>query len=154
MCVGISCTDSRHVGSRRSVGQMHACGARCMTWPLIVWSTGFGKVFAMALIGVAAPCDGSARVPSSASVKHAELLAGEQPAAAVEDLVEHRRAIGYRAADDLQHLGGGGLLLQRFLRLVEQPHVLDRDHRLVAEGLQQLELLVVELVARPEGASG
>ena len=52
-----------------------------------------------------------------------------------------------RAADDLEHVGGGGLLLQRFgkffgalLHLVEQPHVLDRDHRLVGEGGQQLNL--------------
>ena len=29
------------------------------------------------------------------------------------------------------------------LHLVEQPHVLDRDHRLVGEGLDQLDLLSV-----------
>ena len=53
--------------------------------------------------------------------------------------------------DDLQHLGGRGLLLQRLgqfararLHLVEQPHVLDRDHRLVGEGCDQLDLLVGE----------
>ena len=37
----------------------------------------------------------------------------------------------------LQDLGGRGLPLQRLLGLVEQAHVLDRDHRLVGEGLQQ-----------------
>ena len=42
----------------------------------------------------------------------------DQLAAALEDLVEHRLRVGDRAADDLQHLGGGGLLLQRLLRLV------------------------------------
>ena len=54
-------------------------------------------------------------------------------------------------ADDLQHLRGRGLLLQRLgkiararLHLVEQPHVLDRDHRLVGEGRDQLDLLVGE----------
>ena len=54
-----------------------------------------------------------------------------------------------RAADDLEHVGGGGLLLQRFaevarfrLHLVEQPRILDRDHGLVGEGLEQGELLV------------
>ena len=53
-----------------------------------------------------------------------------------------------RPADDLQHVGGRGLLLQRFreiagarLHLVEQPHILDRDHRLVGEGLQQLHVM-------------
>jgi hypothetical protein len=41
----------------------------------------------------------------------------------------------------LQHLGGCRLLLQRLaqlacsrLHLIEQPHILDRDHRLVGEG--------------------
>ena len=32
--------------------------------------------------------------------------------------------------------------LQGFLGLVEQPHVLDRDNRLVGEGLEQCDLLV------------
>ena len=32
----------------------------------------------------------------------------------------------------------------RCLHLVEQPHVLDGDHRLVGEGLNQLDLLVGE----------
>ena len=39
------------------------------------------------------------------------------------------------AADHLQHLGGGRLPLQRLLGLVEQAHVLDRDHGLVGERL-------------------
>ena len=70
----------------------------------------------------------------------AELLGGEQVLAAVEDLVEYRRRIGHRAADHLQHLGGGGLLLQRFLGLADQSHVLDGDDRLAREGLQQVDL--------------
>src|SRR5262249_51471016 len=55
------------------------------------------------------------------------------------------------AADDLEHVGGSGLLLQRFtqlaracLHLIEQPHVLNRDYRLIGEGGHQLDLLVVE----------
>ena len=52
----------------------------------------------------------------------------------------------------LKHLGGRGLLLQRFgklvacapAQLVEQPRILDRDHGLVGEGLDQLDLLVGE----------
>ena len=52
-----------------------------------------------------------------------------------------------RTADDLEHVGGRGLLLQRLresrsrLHLLEQPHVLDRDHGLVGEGLQQLDVM-------------
>ena len=56
--------------------------------------------------------------------------------------------VGHRAADHLQHLGGGGLLLERLLGLVEQARVLDRDHRLVGEGLQQRQLLVGEGLRR------
>ena len=48
-------------------------------------------------------------------------------------------------------VAGRGLLLQRLgqlavarLHLLEQPHVLDGDHRLVGEGLEQLDLLVAE----------
>ena len=70
-----------------------------------------------------------------------------QPRRRLDQRVEHRLQIEGRAADDLEHVGGGGLLLQRFgqivgarLHLVEQPHVLDRDHRLVGEGAQQCDL--------------
>jgi len=58
--------------------------------------------------------------------------------------VEHRLKIESRAADDLQHLGGRGLLVQCLGQLVralllgiEEAHVLDCDHRLVSECLQQ-----------------
>ena len=40
---------------------------------------------------------------------------------------QHRLQIEGRAADDLEHVGGGGLLLQRFAQLVEQARVLDGD---------------------------
>jgi hypothetical protein len=43
----------------------------------------------------------------------AEAARREQSLAAVEDLVEHGLGVGDRAADDLQHLGGRGLLLER-----------------------------------------
>ena len=57
--------------------------------------------------------------------------------------VHHRLEVGRRAGDDPQDLGGRGLLLERLgqlavpgLELREQPHVLDRDDRLVGEGLR------------------
>ena len=49
-----------------------------------------------------------------------------------------------RAADHLEHVGGGGLLLQRLAQLVEQAGVLDRDDGLGGEVLHQLDLLVGE----------
>ena len=63
--------------------------------------------------------------------------------------VEHRLKIESRAADDLQHLGGRGLLVQCLGQLVcalllriEEAHVLDGDHRLIGEGPQQPDLAV------------
>src|SRR5262245_11276850 len=43
------------------------------------------------------------------------------------ECVEHRLQIEGRAADDLEHVGGGGLLLQRLAQLVEQAGVFDGD---------------------------
>src|SRR5207342_1241526 len=58
--------------------------------------------------------------------------------------IEHGLQIEGRAADDLEYIGGGGLLLQRFAQLVEQPRVLDGDDGLTGEILYQLDLLVAE----------
>ncbi len=67
------------------------------------------------------------------------------------DRLEHRLHVGRRATDDLQHLGGRGLLLQRLAEIgralakfVEQPRVLDGDDSLVGEIRDQLDLLIGE----------
>ena len=65
-------------------------------------------------------------------------------AADCDQRVEHRLQIEGRAADDLEHVGGGGLLLERFAQLVEQARVLDGDDGLVGEVRHQLDLLVGE----------
>src|SRR5262245_41193064 len=62
----------------------------------------------------------------------------------LENRVEDRLQVARRAADDLEDLRSRGLTLERLLRFVEQPHVLDRDRRLVGERLQQRNLLVAE----------
>ena len=62
----------------------------------------------------------------------------------LDEGVEHRLQIECRAADHLEHIGGGGLLLQRLAKLVEQPRVLDGNDRLVREARDQLNLLVGE----------
>ena len=49
-----------------------------------------------------------------------------------------------RAADDLEDVGGGGLLLQRFPQLVEQAGVLDGDDGLPGEIPDQLDLFLGE----------
>src|SRR5262249_16371095 len=62
-----------------------------------------------------------------------------------------------RARNDVEHVTDRSLIVERFLDLararlplVEQPHVLDRDHRLVSEGLDQFDLLVGK---RPDGSA-
>ena len=74
---------------------------------------------------------------------------------ALHDGIEHRLGVVERVADHSENVGGGGLLLERFaelagagLDLVEQPHVLDRDHRLVREGRDKVDLFVGERLHR------
>src|SRR5262249_52400408 len=58
--------------------------------------------------------------------------------------LEHWLQFAGRAADDLEHLGGGRLLLQRLAQFSEQARVLDRDRGLVGKGLHQGDLLLRE----------
>src|SRR6202171_5636033 len=65
--------------------------------------------------------------------------------------VEYLLQIECRPAYDLEHVGGGRLLLQRFaqilsarLHFLEQTDIADRDHRLIGEGLQQRNLFIAE----------
>jgi len=58
--------------------------------------------------------------------------------------VEYRREIARRGIDDLQYLGGRGLLLQCFARLSQEPCVFHRDDRLSREIFKQRDLLVRE----------
>src|SRR5262245_880648 len=79
------------------------------------------------------------------------LLGLAQPLRRVGDGVEHGLDVRGRTGDDVENFADSGLIFQRFgelararLYFVEEPHVLDRDHRLVAEGREQLYLLVGE----------
>ena len=65
----------------------------------------------------------------------ANLVAAEQPLAGVDNFLEHRRRVRHRLADCAQYVRRGLLLLERLLRLVEEARVLDRDQRLITEGL-------------------
>ena len=55
-----------------------------------------------------------------------------------------RREIEGRAADDLEHVRGRSLLLEGFTQLAKQPRILDGDHGLSGEVLDQRDLLVGE----------
>ena len=92
------------------------------------------------------------------AIEHAVFLARDRPLVGLakprrglDQRLQHGREVERRAADDLEHVGGRGLLLQgfaefagAFLLRLEQPHVLDRDGRLVGEGGGKLDLLVGE----------
>src|SRR5262249_28877249 len=55
--------------------------------------------------------------------------------------LEHWLQLAGRIADDLEHIGGSGLLLQRLAQLVEPARVLPGDNRLAGKSLDQLDLL-------------
>ena len=90
-----------------------------------------------------------------------------EPRGAAGDRVEHGLEVRRRRADDPQDVGGRRLLLEAFrevavarLQLLEQARVLDRDHRLLGERLQQRDLRVGERAEdrarhpdRPDGAA-
>src|SRR5262245_43527628 len=57
---------------------------------------------------------------------------------------EDRLQIERRPTDDLEHIGSGDLLLERFTQFVEQPGVLDGDDGLSSKITKQLDLLVRE----------
>jgi len=72
--------------------------------------------------------------------------------------LQHRLKIEGRAADDLEHVGGGGLLLERFTQflgacfhLIEQPHVLDCDDGLIGERRDEVDLLLTEWINQGSG---
>src|SRR5262249_48028960 len=58
--------------------------------------------------------------------------------------LQYRLKIEGRAADDLKHIGGSGLLLQGLAQFVEQAGILDGDDGLVGEIDDQRDLLVGE----------
>ena len=72
------------------------------------------------------------------------MLGIAQPRRRLHQRIEHSLQVEGRTADDLQHICGGGLLLQRFAQLVEQTGVLDSDDGLRGEVLDQLDLLFGE----------
>ncbi len=84
---------------------------------------------------------------------NADFLAAKETLARVEDGLEHWRRIRDGFADRAQHLGRGLLLLERLLRFAEQPRVLDRDQRLIAEGLGLGDFFGAEIV-RPSSHQG
>ncbi len=70
------------------------------------------------------------------------------PSRALDDGIEDRLHVRRRAADDAEHLGCRGLMLQglaqfrvALLEFFEQAHVLDGDDRLIGKSLEKRDLL-------------
>src|SRR5262245_56579250 len=67
-----------------------------------------------------------------------------KPGGGLNKGVEHGLKIEGRVANHLEHVGGGGLLLQRLPQLIKEPRVLDGDDGLLSEILDQFYLLVAK----------
>src|SRR6476620_10695729 len=63
---------------------------------------------------------------------------------ALDDDVENRLHIRWRSSDNLEDFGSRSLPLQRFIRLVEQPNILNCDYGLIGEDGDKFNLLVRE----------
>src|SRR5262249_40992875 len=76
--------------------------------------------------------------PNHITIKAADksVVCLSQPCGVLSYHVQHRLNVSRRACDNAQNLARSGLLLQRLLEFLEQAHVLDRDYRLVGEGLK------------------
>src|SRR5262245_48225281 len=84
-------------------------------------------------------------------MEHAILLARDRRLVGVaksrrrfDQRLQHGLQVEGRAADDLEHVGRGGLLLKRFAQLVQQAGVLDRNDGLRREVGDELNLLFRE----------
>src|SRR4029077_3945055 len=71
-------------------------------------------------------------------------LGSAQPCRRLNQCPQHGVEIERRAADHLEHIGGRGLLLQRFLGLIEEARVLNGDDGLAGKIFNERNLLVGE----------
>src|SRR6516225_6517791 len=83
------------------------------------WTANRGKMEKFAVIG-----------------KHVTVSRLAEPDRSLEHRVEDRGEVAGRGIDDLQYLGGRGLLLQGLARFGDQPRVFHRDHRLRGKVLE------------------
>ncbi|MFZ1152920.1 MAG: hypothetical protein WAR76_24835 [Xanthobacteraceae bacterium] len=82
--------------------------------------------------------------PAALVQKNNRIISVAMPRGRLDERIEHRLKIEGRAANDLEHVGSGGLLLERLPQFVEQPRVLDGDDGLSGEVCNQRDLLVGE----------
>src|SRR6516225_7587065 len=54
-----------------------------------------------------------------------------------DERLQHCPQIKGRTTDDLEHIGGGGLLLERFTQFIEQTNVFDSDYSLISKSFDE-----------------
>src|SRR5215831_16163278 len=77
----------------------------------------------------------------AATAHHIRMVGAAKARYRFHERVKNRFKVDRRAADDLEHVAGRGLPLQRFAGLGQEPHVLDGYHSLVGESGNQGYLL-------------
>src|SRR5438105_12515407 len=89
--------------------------------------------------------------PAALGKPHDAKLSSADARGVLQHCLEYWLQLTRRTADDLQDLRGCSLLLQRLgklararLHLVEQPRVLNRDHCLVGESGDEVDLILGE----------
>src|SRR5262249_17015322 len=83
-------------------------------------------------------------VSRSVRTKHRGHVCLTKARCGFDQRIEHGLEMERRAANDLEHVGCGALLLEGLTQLVKKSRVLDGDHSLVGEGFDQGELLIGE----------
>ena len=117
-------------------------------------SSGAGNICPQVLVVLAARWWSTSSMPSSRSIVTPTVC----PANRRWQLARITSNTGFVSAIELrdrrEHLAGRALLVERFLRLVEQPHVVDRDRGLAREGLEQRDLVGRERARLARARSG
>src|SRR5262245_12626652 len=78
------------------------------------------------------------------ALRNRSLVSFAQPSRRPQQRVEDSLEVKRGPTDDLEHVGGSGLLLKGFTQLIEQPRVLNGDDRLIGECFGKFDLLVGE----------
>src|SRR5262245_28594829 len=94
-------------------------------------------------LGRIAVCHGSEECRPYLARERAHVGAAE-PSRRFQERLQDRLQIEGRAADDFEHIGGGGLLLEGFAEFAEQPGVLDGNDSLAREISDKFYLLLCE----------
>src|SRR6516225_315491 len=101
---------------------------------------------AVKVIGESWPCPVGGRKAEifTVKLKNVTTRSPTEAGSGLDQRIKHAFEIECRTTDDLQHIGSGGLLLERVAQFVEQPRILDGDDGLGCKVLHQLNLLVGE----------